>query len=211
MPTIEHRSPDRKVALAPDLRDLDPRTVRAWTERMAVRPLGGGRYAVDSQSGATYVVDVPDHRCTCPDHEIRGEHCKHLRRVAIEITAHRVPPPGKRAVPCGVCGTETFVPEAEAPPHVCAHCNLEPGTVVLDRETGDRLTVTEVTATAADEYVIEAVDETVADYPGNRGYPTDDLVVHAVYVGDAARHDEPRTYAFPHSRLRRTDDAAVVA
>ena len=49
-------TPTEKVALVPDLRSLSERAIRAWTERMAVRPLGD-RYAVDSESGATYVVD----------------------------------------------------------------------------------------------------------------------------------------------------------
>jgi len=85
--------PHRRVALAPDLRTMPDRAARAWAERMAVRPVGDGRYAVDSQSGATYVVDVPAGRCTCPDATIRGETCKHLRRVAIEITRGQTLPP----------------------------------------------------------------------------------------------------------------------
>jgi hypothetical protein len=177
---------------------------------MAVRPLGGGRYAVDSESGATYVVDLPARDCSCPDHEIRGAHCKHIRRVAIEITAGRVPPPGRRAVPCGACGTETFVPEAEPPPHLCPVCAIDPGDVVLDRETGDRLVVVRVTPDSADEHHIEATGDTVAAHPTNAGYPAGDLVIEAAYLGDVARNDRPRTYAFPRSRLRRTDDSELV-
>lgn len=63
----------KRVALAPDLREMPDRAARAWTERMAVRHLGGAEYAVDSQSGTTYVVDVERGTCTCPDATIRGE------------------------------------------------------------------------------------------------------------------------------------------
>lgn len=195
----------RKTALAPDTRTMDARAARAWTERMAVRPLGGGRYAVDSHSGATYVVDLPEGRCSCPDHLIRGERCKHIRRVAIEVTSHRVPPPGKRRADCAQCGVETFVDEDSERPHLCSNCQFEPGDVVLDRETGDRLVVATVTTRQADEYVIEAVDRTVAAYETNAGYPEDDLVVEASYLKDVAHRSEPRSYAFPHSRLASTD------
>src|SRR5699024_8145745 len=101
----------RKESLVPDLDELPPRAARAWTDRMAVTALGDGRYAVDAESGATYRVDLSRTRCSCPDHTIRGERCKHLRRVAIEITRERVPKPGFRAADCLSCGRETFVPE----------------------------------------------------------------------------------------------------
>ncbi|WP_302082027.1 SWIM zinc finger family protein [Salinibaculum rarum] len=199
----------RKSALAPDLREMPDRTVRAWVERMAVRHLGGADYAVDSQSGATYVVDAREGTCTCPDATIRDETCKHQRRVALEITSRRVPPPGKRRVDCAACGTETFVPETSDPPALCGACRLEPGDVVLDRETGDRLVVVVVTGRRADEVPVEAADTTVADYPTNEGYPTDDIVVEVSYLTDAAT-GRARTYSFPHSRLQRTDGAELV-
>jgi hypothetical protein len=201
--------PHRRVALAPDLRTMPDRAARAWAERMAVRPVGDGRYAVDSQSGATYVVDVPAGRCTCPDATIRGETCKHLRRVAIEITTRRVPPPGQRRVDCAACGTETFVAEDADPPHLCGACRLEPGDVVLDCETGDRLVVAAVTDRRADEVTVPAADTTVAAYPTNDGYPNEDPVVEATYLTDATEGN-PRRYSFPLSRLRPTDDAALV-
>ncbi|QSG13270.1 SWIM zinc finger containing protein [Halapricum desulfuricans] len=201
----------RKTALAPDTRTMDDRAARAWTERMAVRPLGGGRYAVDSHSGATYVVDLPAGRCSCPDHLIRGERCKHIRRVAIEVTSHRVPPPGKRRARCAQCGVETFVEEGAAEPWLCSNCHFEPGDVVLDRETGDRLVVAGVTTRRTDEYVIDAVDSTVADYETNAGYPEDDLVVEVRYLADVVRRERPRTYAFPHSRLAATDNQLLDA
>jgi len=198
-----------KVALAPDLRDLDERAVRAWIEPMAVTPLGGGVYRVDTHEDHSYSVDVPGQRCTCPDHQYRNVQCKHLRRVAIEISQGRVPPPGERAADCTVCGRESFVPETAEPP-LCDDCRLEPGDVVRDAETGDRLVVTRVTSDRADEYLIESVGTTVAAYEANETYPADDLVVETVYLGAAVRQDDPRTYAFPYSRLDRDEDAALV-
>ena len=199
-----------KTALAPDLRELPDRAARAWTERMAVAHLGGPDYAVDSQSGATYVVDAVEGTCTCPDASIRGETCKHQRRVAIEITGRRVPAPGHRRDDCAACGAETFVPEASAPPALCRACHIDPGDVVLDRETGDRLVVARVTDCRADEREIATAETTVADYPTNEGYPSDDIVVEVRYLTDAVTGRAERTYSFPRSRLQRTDDAALL-
>lgn len=198
-----------KVALAPDPEELNERALRAWTERMAVTPIGGGCYLVESESGNEYTVDLIDRRCTCPDYQYRGVQCKHIRRVAIEITQERVPPPGKRVADCAHCGREAFVPETEEPP-LCDDCRLEEGDLVVDRETADSLVVRRVRPERADESVIETTGRTVADHEGNEGYPTDDLVVDAVYLGASLRTDDPREYAFPYSRLRKTDDAAVV-
>jgi len=212
MNDIRPRDGTRKTALAPDLRRLNERAARAWTERMAVRPLGDAAYAVDSASGATYVVDLADHSCSCPDHRIRGETCKHMRRVAIEISTRRVPPPGERRANCAACGVEAFVGEDAEPP-LCEACRLDPGDVVTDRETDDRLVVVRVTPDLADEVSVEGTDTTVADYATNDGYPSDDLVVEAVYLGDLGRTGDPRQsrhYSFPLSRLVGVEDAAFV-
>jgi hypothetical protein len=179
---------------------------------MAVRPLDDAAYAVDSASGATYVVDLATHSCTCPDHRIRGETCKHMRRVAIEISTRRVPPPGERRANCAACGVESFVDEDTTPP-LCDTCRLDPGDVVRDRETDDRLVVVRVTPDRANEVSIAAADTTVADYATNEGYPSEDLVVEAVYLGDLGRTGDPRLsrqYSFPLSRLDRVDDARFV-
>ncbi|WP_246984693.1 SWIM zinc finger family protein [Halorientalis marina] len=198
----------RRAPLAPDPRELDPRAARAWTEPMAVTPLSGGCYAVETDHGS-YTVDVPGRRCTCPDHRYRHERCKHLRRVAIEINLERAPPPGKRRADCAACGDEAFVPETAEPP-LCTDCRLDPGDVVTDRETGDTLVVRRVRSDRADEYVIEATGKTVAAHETNERYPANDLVVDVVYLGDELRNREPRVYAFPYSRLRRVEDAAIV-
>jgi hypothetical protein len=201
MPTIDPPAADRKTALAPDLSTLPDRAARAWTERMAVRPLGEGRYAVDSESGATYVVDLPAGDCSCPDHRIREQRCKHLRRVAIEVTAGRVLAPGRRRVQCAACGRETTVDAAADPPLCCPTCALDPGDRVVDAETDDTLVVYRLTDRRADAVTVAAADCTVAEYPTNEGYPADDLVVECVYPDDATDPDA-RTYAFPRSRLR---------
>lgn len=177
---------------------------------MAVVPLGSGRYAVESQSENRYVVDLTAHRCTCPDAAIRGETCKHRRRVAIEITRREVPPPGEREARCAACDRDAFVPEAG--PRLCDACRFEAGDVVRDRETGDRVVVVRATDAPADEWVVDGTDRTVATYETNDGYPTDDPVVEVVYPfsGDPTRPlDAQRRYAFPHSRLEPGDERLV--
>ncbi|PSP84523.1 hypothetical protein BRC96_05205 [Halobacteriales archaeon QS_6_64_34] len=196
------------TALAPDPERLDSRAARAWTERMLVDRREDDTYAVTTESGHTYRVDLREHSCSCPDHRIRGEQCKHLRRVAIEITARSVAPPGRERARCDVCGSVTFVPRDDGPPHRCRRCALVPGDVVVDRETGNRLVVASVLDERADEYVIEATGETVAAYERNDGYPAGDRVVEATYLSDT-RRSSSRRYAFPQSRLDRTDESLV--
>lgn len=201
--TADHSSA-RKRPLAPDLSQLDDRSVRAWTEAMAVDPLGGGLYEVDSQSGSRYVVDLVDGICSCPDSAIRSKRCKHIRRVAIEINRGEVPPPGKEGGACAACGRERFLPECG--PALCRDCLYEAGDLVRDRETGDLLVVVDVPDERIDEYVIEATGRTVADHDTNEGYPTDDPVVEVVYPADGeTAADGRRRYAFPHSRLEEFD------
>jgi hypothetical protein len=194
----------RKESLVPDLGEMEERAARAWTERMAVSPLSDGRYAVDSQSGATYTVSLPRTRCSCPDHEIRGERCKHLRRVAIEITEGRVPPPGFRTANCLACGRGTFVPENARLP-LCPYCEFDAGERVRDRETGDLLTVVHTTDRRAAEVEIETLDSTVAAHPTNRAYDPGEPVVEAVYPGS------DNHYSFPRSRLVRRPQATADA
>lgn len=179
---------------------------------MAVTPLGSGRYAVDAESGNRYVVTLPGGTCSCPDASIRGERCKHVRRVAIEINRHEIPPPGKRVGPCRACGRDAYVPEDG--PALCDTCRPDDGDVVRDRETEDRLVVARVTDERADEWVIDGTDTTAADYETNRGYPPDDPVVEVVYPfsGDPRRPlADQKRYAFPLSRLERTQEQLVDA
>jgi hypothetical protein len=184
-------------------------------ERMAVTPLGGGVYEVRSQSGHTYSVDLPGGRCTCPDHNFRGVRCKHLRRVAMEVTEGLVPPPGQQAVACANCGAETFVDETSAGPHLCEACELEPGEPVVDKETGDLLIVVRTTTRRADEVTIPAADTTVADYSTNEGYRPDDVVVEAMYpvpaglASDDLKPHHLRRYSFPRGRLARRGAVGV--
>lgn len=196
--------------LAPDTRRLEERAARAWTEPMAVTPLRRGRYAVASHSDETYLVDLPNSNCSCPDHEIRGERCKHLRRVAIEVTERRVPPPGQRRAECAVCRRPSFVPESG--PAVCADCRLDRGDIATDRETGDTVVVYRHTDETAEERFIADAGCTVAEYPKNNGYPPTDPVVEVVYpFGDDSEtpiERRPR-YVFPRSRLAARDEMLI--
>ncbi|WP_132058980.1 SWIM zinc finger family protein [Halorussus amylolyticus] len=204
-----------RASLAPaDVSAFDIRSQRARTERMGVTPLGGGVYEVESQTGHTYSVDLLGSRCTCPDHTFRQVRCKHIRRVAMEVTEGLVPPPGKETVACANCGAETFVEEGADGPHFCETCWLAPGEAVVDRETGDLLIVVRTTARRADEVEITGRDSTVADYPTNEGYRADDAVVEAMYpvpaglrTADIKPH-HLRRYSFPRGRLARRRELA---
>ena len=199
-----------KASLPPlETDEADPRSRRARAERMAVAPLGGGIYEVESQSDHTYFVDLPGGRCTCPDHMFRGVRCKHLRRVAIEVDEGRVPPPGKMAVDCAVCDSTLFVDERDDGPYLCEHCELRPGETVVDRETNDLLVVVQTTDQRADEVQVPGHDCTVTEYPNNDDYPDGDPVVEVLYplpagIGpDDVRPHHLRRYSFPISRLVR--------
>ena len=198
-----------------DARDGDPfdaRTRRARSERFAVRPLGGGLYEVDSQSGNTYTVDVPGGRCTCPDHTYRRVWCKHLRGVAQAVAEGRVPPPGRVRVACDACGAPTEVDERAEPPHYCADCDLAPGDVAVDREHDDVVVVVARPRGRADETPVPGRGVTVAAYPGNEDYPDDDPVVEVLYplpsgvAGDDVEGRHLRRYRFPVSRLRKAGE-----
>ncbi|ELZ87297.1 SWIM zinc finger domain-containing protein [Haloferax elongans ATCC BAA-1513] len=201
----------RKTTLPPD--GLSGRSRRARVEPMAVRPLRDGRYVVETDGG-TYVVDVDARTCTCPDNAIRHARCKHLRRVAIEITRGEVPPPGRRSATCAVCGDKTFVPMEATGPYLCSDHEHHPGDLVHDRETGSLLVVTRDLGTRADETRTETGD-LVSDYETNADYGDHEPVFEAVYLGslpaDAGLADlgELRAYRFPASRLRRVEQGFV--
>jgi len=181
---------------------LDARSERALTEAMTVRRLPDRRYVVETDGG-TYVVALDAGDCTCPDHAIRGARCKHLRRVAMAVTAGTVPAPGERVGACAVCGRETFVPADAAGSHLCDRHAFEPGDAVADRETGKRLVVTAVTTDRADAYRTDE-GRPVAAYDANGAYGAHEPVVEAVYV-ESLRPDrlpsDADAYAFPASRL----------
>lgn len=186
--------------------DTEGRSRRARLEPMAVRPLRDGRYAVETDSG-TYVVDLDDRTCTCPDHAIRGQRCKHLRRVAVEVTTDRLPAPDERTVICAVCGAPAYRPEAEDGAPLCDRHRPAPGDLVRDRETDSLLVVTAVTAERADERVVPGEGRTVADFETNDGYGDHEPVIEAVYLASlpatptAADLRDRKRYAFPASRL----------
>ncbi|WP_435359784.1 SWIM zinc finger family protein [Haloarchaeobius sp. DFWS5] len=190
---------------------LDERSRRAREEPMAVHAFGTTLYEVETETGHTYLVDVATRRCTCPDHAFRDERCKHLRRVAIEITEGSVPPPGHRAVTCAVCADGLFVPVDALEPHLCERHRFERGDLAVDRETGGTVLVLGVSPRHADEVRIPAHDCTVAEYATNRGYPADDPVVSAVFPTvdverGGVKPDSLRVYTFPVSRLTRAEN-----
>jgi hypothetical protein len=174
---------------------------------MAVHPLRDGRYVVETEGG-TYVVDLEGRTCTCPDHAIRGARCKHLRRVAIEVTAGLVPAPGERRGVCAVCGRETFVPRTATGPALCERHARDPGDVVRDRESGSLLVVVGTTERRADEVRTDE-GRPVAEYGTNAAYGAHEPVFECVYLDSlrpAAGGDGDTTtvkrYSFPAGRLR---------
>jgi hypothetical protein len=187
---------------------------------MAVRPLRDGRYVVETDGG-TYVVDLAAATCTCPDQAIRHSRCKHLRRVAIEVTEGLVPAPDERRAACAVCGRRTFVPATAPGPHLCRRHEHAPGDIVRDRETGSALLVVAVTGRRADA-VTTGEGRLVADYETNADYGGHEPVFECAYLGDLRVDDDgdgdgdsarngsvdlaaPRRYSFPASRLRPLD------
>ena len=195
---------------------LEGRSRRARTEPMSVLPLGDGLYEVESASEQTYLVDLEGGRCTCPDHVFRGVRCKHIRRIAIEITDGRTPPPGEIAVPCHDCKTTVFVDETGPGPFYCEQHTIWPGDTVVDRETGDRLTVVDVSVLRADAVRVDAAGCTVAEYGTNENYDPDVPVVGAVYPhATVARHgvvpESLKVYVFPRTRLEKQPTRAGAA
>lgn len=187
----------------------DGRSSRAKREEMTVRPLRDRRYVVET-AGGTYVVGLEAGTCSCPDHEIRGSRCKHLRRVAMAVTDGRLPAPDERVGVCAVCGRETFVPYDASGPQLCTRHGFAGGDVVRDRETGKRLVVTRVTDRRADEYRTDD-GRPVDEYPTNAWYGAHEPVVEAVYaesLGPTHGVDDARRYGFPASRLTRANTDA---
>ncbi len=180
---------------------------------MSVLALGDGLYEVESASDHTYLVDLEAGRCTCPDHVFREARCKHVRRVAIEITEGRTPPPGEIAVACHDCGETCFVADNDPAPCYCDDHAISPGDIVVDRETGDRLTVVDVSELRADAVEIGAADCTVAEYGTNEDYDPDVPVVGAVYphatvAANGVVPSSLKVYVFPRTRLERATPRA---
>lgn len=172
---------------------------------MTVRPLRDRRYVVETDGG-TYVVALDTGTCTCPDHAIRGSRCKHLRRVAIEVNEGAVPAPHERVGVCAVCGVETFVPLDARGSHLCDRHDHHPGTIVRDRETGERLVIVTVTDERSDSYET-GEGRLVSEYETNAAYGSHEPVIEAAYLGSLSPDQsvsEAQTYGFPASRLVRS-------
>lgn len=68
----------------------DDRAIAALEDVVAVEHTAPGMVEVVTVSDA-YTVDVREGRCTCPDHQYRDAHCKHLIRAEIETGQSVVP------------------------------------------------------------------------------------------------------------------------
>lgn len=178
---------------------------------MRVTVLGDGRYEVATASGNSYEVALDEGRCACPDHQFRGVRCKHIRRVALEVTAGTVPAPGEREAACANCGTDFYEAEDTPDPVYCADCTLATGDYVVDRETGSLVVVVETTDDRANEVEVADRGWTVAEHFSNRDYDPRDVLVDVLYPlsrgvspDDVTLRDITR-YSFPRGRLVRQD------
>lgn len=199
--------PDRRPVI-PD-GPTDSRAARALSEPMAVVPIGNGAYDVITDEDHVYTVDIPATSCTCPDHQIRNHHCKHLLRVNHEIEAGTVPGPDERDATCPSCEAQIHVTASVPDPVYCPACTLTPGEPVRDRETGDVMIVVRSTDRRANQVAVPGTDHTVAAHPGNEAYDPADPVVEVIYPLPAGLEPEdvvqraPRRYSFPRARLER--------
>jgi hypothetical protein len=94
---------------------VDERTERALTEYLTVTECDTGDehvVEVHSQSGETYVVDVVEGNCGCPDAEYNLDEdtpCKHVRRARFALGLDAVPSDAAEALdvdPSLGCGTD---------------------------------------------------------------------------------------------------------
>jgi|SRR5829696_9220854 len=99
-----------------DTREL--RALELYRDRgHEIRHVDQDLYLVPSCTGrGFYSVDYREETCDCPDHEIRGENCKHILAVGIYHAKHR---------------------HSEATPHACNDGWITLGQIVVDPETGD--------------------------------------------------------------------------
>jgi len=61
-----------------------PRWQRAQRENIHLARVTDDVYRVESASGNTYIIDVEQRQCSCPDHTYRGVSCKHLLKAVQE-------------------------------------------------------------------------------------------------------------------------------
>jgi len=197
-------SEPRPLVIDTDMETLDEESHRAWTESMAVRPLGKD-YLVTCPDSGTHLVSLENSDCTCDGAD--DEQCRHLRRVAIEINLGRLPAPTRRTVDCAACGEEARASETAVP--LCAACHVEPGDVVVDGD-GDPSTPLLVVSPPrhrAADVAIASDGPTVAEYPGNEAYDGSEPVVEVVYPDSVSADRSPRRYRFPVSRLADPPDS----
>jgi hypothetical protein len=116
MPNEDHTATETDLPT-----DIAPRTRRARTEVMDIALVRVGVYAVHSESGGQYEVDVVEKSCTCPDWRDGQPSggCKHMRRVNLDIQGGCVPRPDGRlpttTVADGGRSVPPVSPDARAP------------------------------------------------------------------------------------------------
>ncbi|MDS0220873.1 hypothetical protein NDI54_05830 [Haloarcula sp. S1AR25-5A] len=85
----------RKTAATAE--SIDPRTRKALEQYLTVTPdVGRARGAEDlvlvtSESGSSYLVDVREDSCECPDAEYRDIECKHVKRARFSLALDAIP------------------------------------------------------------------------------------------------------------------------
>jgi hypothetical protein len=94
-----------------------------------IRQAGQDLYLVPSCSEASrgfYSVDYREETCDCPDHEIRGENCKHILAVGIYHAKHRQRPHacngGWVSMEVEVVDPETGEETVEEALYLCRRC-----------------------------------------------------------------------------------------
>jgi predicted nucleic acid-binding Zn finger protein len=108
-----------------DFEGIEPRTVRAAREAMAVDAYahgeGTGMFDVYSASSNTYTVSLRDPLgCTCPDFQQRGDQlgdagCKHIRRVRLALGIDPIPEILENEVDGTLAANrEKFTPDTES-------------------------------------------------------------------------------------------------
>lgn len=141
---------------------IDKRTIRAATESMTIVALGRGEYKVYSGTRKSYVVDLINETCECPDEEFNHpvDGCKHRQRVCMELGQLPIPDLGRRTdveIMVGARVGEEPVAIADGGRAKCVECGgylpdeIEPGTGAYCPQCGHGQHITDGGAVVAPE------------------------------------------------------------
>lgn len=86
----ETEADPRSIARDPE---AEARIERAATNSMVVKSYldAPGMFEVYNVRGESYIADIIEERCLCPDHERREIKCKHLYRVEMHLGLREIP------------------------------------------------------------------------------------------------------------------------